>query len=111
MFLNRVIKIRRVYLKFWCIIRVCFVFFVWFAFFSICVSGFVFFILYVVELGNFKIDISLFYFVKKVFFGKKEFFRDEREILLCDEFFFIKVWYVVFSKFMIEIVVRLNDVN
>lgn len=108
---NRVTKIRRVHSKPWCTTRACFVFFVWLAFFSICVSGLVLLILHVVESGNSKTDTSSSHFVKKVLLGKKESFRDEREISSCDELSFNKVWHAAFPKLMTETAVRLNDVN
>lgn len=51
---NRTTKIRRVHSKPWCTTRACFVFFVWLAFLSICVSGLVLLILRVVDSGNSK---------------------------------------------------------
>lgn len=36
---------------------------------------------------------------------------DESNFVFCDEFYIIKVWYIIMFKFMIETVVRFNDVN
>ena len=108
---NRTTKIRRVHSKPWCTTRACLVFFVWLAFFSICVAGLVLLILRAVDSTDSKTDSSQSYFVKKVLLDKQGLLNDESNILPCDELFATKVWHATFPKLMTETAVRPNDVN
>lgn len=108
---NRTTKIRRVHSKPWCTTRACFVFFVWLAFLSICVSGLVLLILRVVDSGNSEKETLSSHFVKSVHQHRKESSEDEKDILPCDELSASKVWHMSFPKLMTETAVRPNDIN
>lgn len=106
---NRTTKIRRAHSKPWCTTRACFVFFLWLAFFSICITGLVLLILQAIESKSKDSDV---HFVKKVLTDKQDgFLNDENNFAPCDELEATKVWHATMPKLMTETAVRLNDVN
>ena len=106
---NRTTKIRRAHSKPWCTTRACFVFFLWLAFFSICITGLVLLILQAIESKSKDSDV---HFVKKVLTDKQDgFLNDKNNFAPCDELEATKVWHATMPKLMTETAVRLNDVN